>query len=143
MAEPIPVPLGIALTLISAGVCAFIVFALVHESKRRASLFRDGVEAPGRIVRVESESSPGRYGQTWFPVVEFQANGATHQFRDLKGGREPDFAVGTEVRVLYDARNPSDALITGGRAMGPAGAILASLFGLAALGIGYLTISAL
>ncbi len=76
-------------------------------------LIREGVRAPGRIVAYKQENFGGSSGPSstaFMPIVEFQVNDRSIQFKDWMGSNSTG-AIYNPVTVLYDPANPTVAMI--------------------------------
>jgi hypothetical protein len=83
---------------------------------QRFMLYRDGVTAQGIVVentQTRSRDSDGHTSVSYYPVVEFTAQGgARHRFTGSTGSSVADYEAGAKVSVRYDPQNPSQAQIT-------------------------------
>lgn len=83
---------------------------------QRYMLYRDGVDAEGMIVentQSRSKDSDGHTSVSYYPVVEFTAQGGSkHRFTGSTGSSVADYETGAKVSVRYDPQNPSKAQIT-------------------------------
>jgi hypothetical protein len=80
---------------------------------RAASIPRgpDARDVSGKVVRLlveESHSRGRRLPNIYRPVVQFEADGRTHEFNGRLGvsGEPPAWTVGQTVNVRYDTRRP-------------------------------------
>jgi len=75
-----------------------------HLHRSTAAFLARAVPARGRVVELaENDSSDG---VTYAPVVEFEARGERHRFKDSVSSNPPSHRMGDAVQVLYD---PADA----------------------------------
>jgi hypothetical protein len=70
-----------------------------------------GESTTGTVTRLEESETSEGYCCVYAPVVEFQVNGQTYSFEDSNATSSSDYAVGSEVRVLYDPQDPNTAQI--------------------------------
>jgi Protein of unknown function (DUF3592) len=59
------------------------------------------VDVQGKVIRIESGS----------PVVQYDVNGMTHEYKSSISSTSPSYRVGEKVGVLYRPRDPSSAQI--------------------------------
>ena len=105
----------VALTLFgTVGLVAFVAGCVW--GYQRYVLYRDGVTAEGTVVentRTRSKDSDGNTSVSYYPIVEFTAQGGTrHRFTGSTGSSVADYEAGAKVSVRYDPQNPSKAQIT-------------------------------
>jgi hypothetical protein len=83
---------------------------------QRYMLYRDGVAVEGTVIentQTRSKDSDGHTSVSYYPVVEFTAQGgARHRFTGSTGSSVADYEAGARVSVRYDPENPSKAQIT-------------------------------
>jgi hypothetical protein len=81
----------------------------------RLSALLSGTQATGRIVDSRKELFQGKSGShySYMPIVEFDAGSRMVRFQDMWGESGP-LPVGLTVPVIYDAANPTNALIDHG-----------------------------
>jgi hypothetical protein len=98
----------------SVGLIAFVTGCVW--GYQRFMLYRDGVSAQGIVVenrQSRSKDSDGNTSDSYYPVVEFDAQGGTkYRFTGSTGSSVADYEVGAKVSVRYDPHNPSSAQIT-------------------------------
>jgi hypothetical protein len=97
--------------LVLAGAGLLFLGAHLH---RKTALFLETAER-GQGVVVEMVSNDSSDSTTYSPVVEFEAGGLRHRFKDSIGSNPPSHRRGERVAVLYDPANPGDARIDRGR----------------------------
>jgi hypothetical protein len=96
-----------------------IIFLLVGYAfgGARWHVVSTGTKTTGAIVGYETRRHTSRdshlQDRSYAPVVEFEANNRTIRFKDVWGMRTAP-ANGQSVPVIYDAANPSNAMIDGG-----------------------------
>ena len=72
------------------------------------SFLRNAISTQGVVV--DQKPSSGNDGTTYATEFEFQdGTGSTHRSVTSWSSNPPAYAVGSQVEVLYVARNPSDA----------------------------------
>ena len=107
-------------TLIFTGVWCLVgvIFLAVSFGLHRSCLRREErlrARATGTIaevVRRVSHSSDGA-SASWYPIVEFEADGHTVSLESSDGGGRKRFYAGQSVEVLYDPDDPSCFCIEG------------------------------
>lgn len=107
-------------TLIFTGVWCLVgvIFLVVGFCLRRGCLRREErlrARATGTIaevVRRVSHSSDGA-SASWYPIVEFEADGRTVSLESSDGGGRKRFYEGQSVEVLYDPDDPACFRIEG------------------------------
>lgn len=97
--------------LIAAGAGLFFLGAHLH---KKTVIFLETAER-GQGVVVEMVSNHSNDSTTYSPVVEFEAGGRKHRFKDSMGSNPPSYRTGERVGVLYDPADPRDARIDRGR----------------------------
>src|SRR5262245_48073517 len=70
----------------------------------------EAASAPGVVIGLEREQDADG-GATYYPRVQFEANGRSYQFRGQVGSGYGTFRVGEQVEVLYDTADPQSARI--------------------------------
>ena len=105
---------------ISAGhilvLCAIVIVAL-SPLLRRFYIDRFWIHARGTVIRLDGaiNTNPrGGGGWVWTPVVEYHAAGQRfsskiNYWQRINAG--PAYAVGDEVDILYDPRDPSRVML--------------------------------
>ena len=100
-----------------AGFCAIVIVALAP-ILHRFYMDRFWIHERGTVIRLDGgiNFNPGPGGGTWVwtPVIEYQAGG-----QRLSSGisywqrfnARSKYAVGDEVNILYDPRNPSRVML--------------------------------
>jgi hypothetical protein len=90
---------------------------------QRFMLYRDGVPA-GNVVentQTRSKDSDGHTSVSYYPVVEFTAQGGEkHRFTGSTGSSVADYEAGAKVSVRYDPRNPREPRSPTSRSSGSA-----------------------
>ncbi|NUS00969.1 MAG: DUF3592 domain-containing protein [Nonomuraea sp.] len=83
-----------------------------------ASFLASAQHADGTVVAMtarttSTRSSDGRVRRqtSWYPTVEFTADGRRYSFRSSTGSNPPSYTKGEGVAVAYDPDDPSDARI--------------------------------
>lgn len=98
------------------GLGAIVIVAL-SPLLRRLYIDRFWIHARGTIIRLEGgiNYNPGAGGAwAWTPIVEYQAAGQRLSARIFYWQRfnaKPQYAVGDEMDILYDPRNPSRVML--------------------------------
>jgi hypothetical protein len=70
----------------------------------------EAATASGVVIGLEREQDADG-GATYYPRVQFQANGRSYQFKGQVGSGYGTFRVGEQVDVLYDPADPQSARI--------------------------------
>jgi hypothetical protein len=107
---------GLSLTLIAfVALMSFPFLGLglyeAYENRKKISAF---VYANGTVIdnSYATVNHDGTLSGAYYPVVEFrQANGTLVRFNDGVGSLPPDYAVGSQVPLVYNPLNPQDARI--------------------------------
>jgi len=107
--------------------------------RKRQAFLEIAKPAPGTIVRMHVNHSTD--STTYAPIVQFRepASQKDFEFKHRIASSHPSYREGDAVGVLYDPRNPRDAMIDGGNLnlLGPLlallGAATAILFGVKAV----------
>ncbi|HAZ12851.1 MAG: hypothetical protein A2X86_21810 [Bdellovibrionales bacterium GWA2_49_15] len=101
---------GFALVCIGLG-CSYFSF---NWYQKRQAFLTTAQSAPGKVVRMETSS--GSKGKTYFPVVQYRhpASAGPVEFRHSIGSSPPSYDLGEGVQVLYDQKNPMEAMIDQG-----------------------------
>ena len=96
---------------IPSGILGVVLLAAgYHFGEGTVQLIVDGKRTVGTIVDYEERrGSDGKSG--FWPVVEFQAHGQWFRFKHWVGGKR--WQIGEPVEVLYEAANPSNAMLDG------------------------------
>ncbi len=97
--------------LIAAGAGLFFLGAHLH--KKTVLFLATAERAQGVVVEMVSNHSSD--STTYSPVVEFEAGGRKHRFKDSMGSNPPSYRTGDRVAVLYDPTNPDDSRIDRGK----------------------------
>jgi hypothetical protein len=121
--------------LVAAGVA--IVCLAVHLQKTTSEFLAHAVTATGRVVGLAPNSSSD--GTTYAAMVEFEADGSLHRFKDAVSSNPPSFRAGDEVPIRYLPDNPDMARIDRGiwsRLMPPAVGLFGALLVLAGWSLG-------
>ena len=121
--------------LIAAGIG---LLGLANYFYRETKAFLETAKpAYGRVVDLKANHSAGK-STTYAPIVKFQVpeKNASIRFRHSFSASPPSFRVGDEVNVLYDPRNPQEAIIDFGH-WNQFKAIIAGLSGALCLLLGF------
>jgi hypothetical protein len=84
----------------------------VHLHTTTATFLQTAVPSPGIVVALATNASSD--GDTYAPVVEFEAGGRTYRFKDSVSSNPPSYRRGDPVRVLHDPADPANARIDRG-----------------------------
>lgn len=96
--------------LIVAGVALLLLGG--HLYRKTETFLSAALHATGTVVALEANHSSD--GTTWAPLVEFEAGGRTHRFKDSVSSSPPSWRRGDRAEVLYDPLHPGDARIDRG-----------------------------
>ena len=129
-------------TLIFSGIWCLVgvIFTCVGIGLRRAFLRKEErlrARATGtvtEVVRRVSHSSDGA-SASWYPIVEFEADGRAISLEYDEGGGRKRFYEGQSVEVLYDPDDPSCFRLEGRSAVGLLGRVFI-IVGLVCIALG-------
>jgi len=118
--------------------------------RKRASLRQNGVRAQAVVTEMRHEFYGGAFSMngssqlSYFPVLEYTADGMKRAKRYGTGTVSPQFQVGQVLNIVYDPKNPDnmelESSLTGGSGM-TAALILMVMF--IVLGVGVMALGAL
>lgn len=97
-------------------VCALVIIAL-SPLLQRIYMERFWVHAPGTVIRLEggiNTNPEAGGGWVWEPVIEYEVAGQRLNSRVSywqRIGARSKYAVGDEVKILYDPRRPSRVML--------------------------------
>lgn len=107
----------------------------VYLGMERADFLETALNADGTVIKLHERRSDDSY--VYYPVVEFKLPGSDDvlSFEHDSGSNPPSYRVGEQVQVLYNPRNPRNAIIDAGlfNWFGPG---IASVLGLIFVAVG-------
>jgi len=98
------------LVLVLGGIALVFLGRYLYQST--AEFLARAVPASGRVVELAPNNSSDTV--TYSPVVEFEAGGERHRFKDSVGSDPPSYRSGDQVPILYDPADPRRARIDRG-----------------------------
>jgi hypothetical protein len=96
--------------LLAAGIG--LVLLAVHLERTTSVFLARAVPGTGRVVDLAANVSTS--GTTWAAMVEYEAAGASHRFKDSLAANPPVYRAGDEVPIRYLADDPGVARIDRG-----------------------------
>ncbi len=86
----------------------------IYLGLERADFLETALTADGEVIKLNERRSDDSY--VYYPVVEFKLPGSYDvlSFEHDAGSNPPSYRVGEQVQVLYDPRNPQNAIIDAG-----------------------------